>query len=61
LKLRGGRWYQSVTAAAPPGASGNNEPHRHRRSGHHQPLSRLLQQNRHKAEVFGAAAILSAF
>jgi len=27
LKLRGGRWYQSVTAAAPPGASGKNEPH----------------------------------
>ena len=49
LKLRGGRWYQSVTAAAPPGASGKNEPHRHRRSGHHQSLSRLLQQNLPKA------------
>jgi len=55
LKLRGGRWYQSVTAAAPPGASGKNEPHRHPRSGYHQSISRLLQQNRHDPEIRCAA------
>src|SRR5262245_15691026 len=45
LKLRGGRQYPSVTAAAPTGASGKSRPHR--RSPRDTPaiLHRLLQQN----------------
>ena len=47
-KLCGGRWYQSVKAAAPTGASGKNGPHQRSQSpcrGSRRSRRRLLQQN----------------
>jgi hypothetical protein len=54
LKLRGGRYYEAVEAAASTGASGNkarNDIQKNRLSGPRQSPRLLLQQNLPEAEV----------
>jgi len=65
FKLCGGRRYQSVTAAAPTGASGNNGPPREQSSSRHTDLladfcNKICQKRTHAAQQIASSYTIAA-